>query len=49
LNRGIVYHIYHIERERSEEALALTAIQEASREIRCEFGVESELAFDSQQ
>jgi hypothetical protein len=49
LNRGIVYHVYHDERVRSEEALALVADQEASDLIRCPLGVELETAFDPNQ
>jgi GT2 family glycosyltransferase len=49
LNRAIVYHIYHLERVLSEEALALTRRQETSDMIRCPFGIESETAFDPNQ
>ena len=41
VNRGIVYHVFHEECERSEEALALTAAQEASDRVRCEIVVEA--------
>ena len=49
LNRGIVYHLFHEERVRSAEALALTAAQEDSDGIRCEVGVEAESGFDPQR
>ncbi len=49
LNRGIVYHVYHDERVRSEEALALVAGQEASEEVRCLAGIESDSALDPNQ
>lgn len=47
LNRGIVYHVHHTERERSDEALSLIAAQEASSDVRCELGLDGH--FDPQQ
>ena len=46
LNRAIVYHMHHTERERSEEALALVEMQSAATHVRCEHGVESSTPFD---
>ena len=46
LNRGIVYHMHHIERTRSAEALELVAQIEQSNEARCELGVEDTALFD---
>ena len=46
LNRGIVYHMHHIERTRSTEALELVAQMEQSNEARCELGVEDTALFD---
>ncbi|MGK0220607.1 MAG: glycosyltransferase involved in cell wall biosynthesis [Planctomycetota bacterium] len=40
LNRAIVYHVYHPERERSAEAEALVAKQLNATHIRCEMGIE---------
>jgi len=49
LNRGVVYHVHHTERVRSDKALALTAAQENADGVRCEVGVETELSFDPQK
>lgn len=48
LNRGIVYHIYHTERVRTAESLALKARQAASLEKRCALGVNNGPPFDEQ-
>ncbi len=48
LNRAIVYHVYHKERERSDDALELTAAQESADWVRCGLGVETGGTFDPQ-
>lgn len=39
LNRAVVYHVYHPERERSEACESLIAQRETSTRVRCERGV----------
>ncbi|MEO0652226.1 MAG: galactosyltransferase-related protein, partial [Planctomycetota bacterium] len=48
LNRAIVFHLHHAERERSPEALALVAEAERSTAVRCEAGLAGGEAFDPQ-
>ncbi len=47
LNRGIVYHIHHTERVRTEESLALKKRQAASLETHCAVGVNNGPPFDA--
>ena len=46
INRAIVFHLYHAEREKSAKTLELLAAAEASTATRCEHGVEQEGPFD---
>ncbi|MEM8712498.1 MAG: glycosyltransferase [Planctomycetota bacterium] len=46
LNRAIVYHLYHKERERTAETLRLIKACEESTAVRCEHGYDLEGAFD---
>ncbi len=46
LNRAVVFHIHHDERERSDETRRLIAAAEASTTTRCERGYDLETAFD---
>ena len=46
LNRGVVFHLHHAERVRSEEVEALIRETEESGSIRCLNGVECEIPFD---
>ena len=48
INRAIVYHLHHTERERSPEALALVERQREASHVRCDRGVESSESFDPQ-
>ncbi len=48
LNRAIVYHVDHPERERSNEALALMAEQREAQNVRCAEGLELDGVFDAQ-
>ena len=48
LNRAIVFHLHHDERERTEETRKLIAEAEASEEIRCAVGFDQGDAFDAQ-
>jgi hypothetical protein len=46
LNRAVVYHLHHLEREKSEETLRLIREVEESTEVRCARGYDLEGAFD---
>ena len=46
LNRGIVYHVHHLERERSKDTTELVSEMEQSLETRCEHGIEIATAFN---
>lgn len=46
LNRAIVYHLHHDEREKSEETLRLIREAELSSEVRCARGYDLEGTFD---
>ena len=47
LNRAVVFHLHHEERERSEETRRLIAAAEASDAVRCEVGFDSDVPFDA--
>lgn len=47
LNRAVVFHLHHEERERTEETLELIARVEAGDEIRCAVGFDQGDAFDA--
>lgn len=47
LNRAVVFHTYHDERERSAECEALVETARASTTTRCEVGVDAADAFDA--
>ncbi|QDV06183.1 Chondroitin synthase [Planctomycetes bacterium Poly30] len=46
LNRGIVFHLHHTEREKSEETLRLIREAEESTDVRCARGYDLDVAFD---
>lgn len=46
LNRGIVYHVYHAEREQSEEGMRLVDKAINGAHIRCDSGIEGGAPFD---
>jgi len=46
LNRGIVYHVYHTEREQSEEGMQLVGKAIKGTHTRCESGIEGRAVFD---
>ena len=46
LNRAVVFHLHHPERERSEETMRLIQAAEESRDVRCDRGYDLEEAFD---
>lgn len=46
LNRGIVYHVYHTEREQSEEGMQLVDKAIKGTHTRCESGIEGLAVFD---
>jgi glycosyltransferase involved in cell wall biosynthesis len=46
LNRGIVYHVYHPEREQSEEGMRLVEKVINGTHIRCESGIKGGAVFD---
>ena len=48
LNRAVVFHLHHPEREKSEETMRLIRAAEESTEVRCAHGYDLEGAFDPQ-
>ncbi len=48
LNRAVVFHLHHPERERSEETMRLIRAAEESTDIRCARGYDLEGVFDPQ-
>ena len=46
LNRAIVFHFHHAEREKSEESRRMVAAAEASDSVRCEQGYDLATPFD---
>lgn len=47
LNRAVVFHLHHDEREKTEETLALIKEAEASDRTRCEIGLDQPELFDA--
>ena len=47
LNRAVVFHIHHEERERTDETRRLIAAAEESDAVRCEVGFHSDVPFDA--
>lgn len=48
LNRAVVFHLHHDERERTDETRRLIAEAEKSDAVRCAVGFESDVPFDAQ-
>ena len=47
LNRAVVFHLHHKERERTDETRRLIAAAEESDAVRCEVGFHSDIPFDA--
>ncbi len=47
LNRAVVFHMHHEERERSDETLRRIAAAEACDAVRCQVGFDSDTPFDA--
>lgn len=47
LNRAVVFHLYHAERETNEETRRQVAAAEARHTVRCEVGFDSDAPFDA--
>ena len=47
LNRAVVFHMHHEERERTDETRRLIAAAEESEAVRCEVGFDSDVPFDA--
>jgi len=46
LNRAVVFHVWHAEREKSEKTREMLRSAEASDRVRCELGLEGGVPFD---